>query len=164
VVRVFSDELPHPCVRVIAKGVGDVRSLLGDVQLTITREFQQVSDIFCVPRHLGTEVWTSLITTVVPRLEFMKKEEMEGSAREFVDLGDVVLVDVWKLENARCEDVDLELLAPVVIVLPPVPQHSPGIIAVPRLNSVEGAVCLAKLFLDKLRLVRIRAKNIKILM
>ena len=163
----FLDELCHPLVRGIAKVIGDVGLVVGNVQPALIRDLQQASDISGVPRHLGAQV-RAAIKTVVPGLQFVKEEQVERSTRQFVDLCDVVRVDVWKLEldNVRREYVDLELLDPPVVVLPLEPQHSPRVPGVSCIDGVESIVCVAKGALDVLRILHSggEANDVEILM
>ena len=81
--------------------------------------------------------------TVLPRLQFMKEEEMKRCAGEFVDLDDVVWMDVWKVQFAWHEDVDLEPLETEFVVIGVPPQCSPIIPGVARPDSIEVVVFLA---------------------
>lgn len=159
-------EFLHPPIRSTAEGISDVGSPLGDIQPEPVRDSQHVADISHVCWDLGPLIWTGRTTTVGPPLQFMKKEKVERRAREFVDIDDVVWVDLWKVHNPWHENVDLESLEAGFVTTGVPPQHVPLIPGVPRLDSVEVVVCITKPLLDGLRATRVRgeAKDVKILM
>ena len=75
-VRVLTDEHPHPCVRGIAKDIGDVGPMHGNVQLKMIRGYRQVSYVFCVLGHLCTQV----SGTGGPGIQFGEEKDIERSA------------------------------------------------------------------------------------
>ena len=95
----------------------------------------------------------------------MKKEEVKRGTGDSLDLGYEIRGDVGKVHNSGDEDVDLDSLETGVIAACVPVQYSPVILPVPRRESVEVVVFLAKLPLDCLRTTSIsgKAKDVKVL-
>ena len=70
----------------------------------------------------------------------------------------VVRLDVWKAHIALYEYIDLEPLEPRFVATGAPVQKLPPNIGVPRFDSVEPIVCLAKSLLDGLRVAGTRGE------
>lgn len=102
---------------------------------------------------------------MIPRLEFLKKEEVKRGAGEFIDAYDEAWGDVGKIHNSGDENVDLDTLETRLVAACVAVQHCPGILSVPRRAGVKVAVFFAKLLLDAFctTIIGREAKDIKIL-
>ena len=90
---------------------------------------------------------------------------MKRGAGDSMDGYDEVRGNMGKVHNSGNEDVDLDPLKTGVVTACVPVQYSPVILPVPRRESVEVVVFLAKLPLDCLRTTSIsgKAKDVKVL-